>query len=59
MENKHLLKSKTFWVNALTAVTMYGGLLPANKYAVAGLGVANIILRLLTDTPVTVKSKAE
>lgn len=56
---KSIFVSKTFWVNALTAVgtlaANYGGLLPppALPYVVAATGIVNIALRLITKQPVT------
>ena len=58
---KSLLKSKTFGVNALAAVisvvTAISGLTifpPAyTPYFLAGLAIANILLRLATNKPIT------
>jgi hypothetical protein len=50
-EKKNLLKSKTFWLNALSLAAIYGELLPP-KYAATTVAVANIGMRLITDTPV-------
>lgn len=60
---KGLLKSKTFWVNALTAVvsvaTYFQGseILASNPEIVAligtGIGVVNVVLRLITKEPIT------
>lgn len=59
---KGLLKSKTFWVNALTAVVSIGTYLSNSELlannpelvAVAGtvIGVVNVVLRLLTKEPI-------
>lgn len=59
---KGLLRSKTFWVNALTAVISVGTyfanseLLVNNPEVVAGIGTAigvvNVILRLITKEPI-------
>jgi hypothetical protein len=58
---KGLLQSKTFWVNLITGGTLLlqtiGGMsiLPGNMvpYVGAGLAVMNILLRLVTDKPIT------
>ena len=62
--SKPLQKSKTFWVNL--AVVVIAGLtgmmgtdvIAANPellaYMTAGVGAINIVLRLLTDSPVSV-----
>lgn len=58
MKAKSILKSKTFWLNALTAVATYGGLLPqvpATMYALLG---ANVALRVITKGPVYVLQDA-
>jgi hypothetical protein len=53
--SKHLLKSRTFWVNALTAaVELSGalsGFLPSGTLVLI-TNVLNIALRLVTDTAV-------
>ena len=59
MEPKPIWQSKTFWVNALTLVaTVLGsitGILPpeAAPYIVGVQSVVNVILRFLTERPVT------
>ena len=53
---KNILKSKTFWVNALTLAGTVGGYLPT-KYAAPTLAIANIGLRLITSQPVSVLPK--
>jgi hypothetical protein len=64
METKSIFQSKTFWINAITAVagilTTIGGsdLIQQNPQA-AGvmaivIGVANVLLRLVTKQPVKV-----
>lgn len=67
MNGKPLVKSKTFWVNMLTAVagilTTLGGseLIQDNPKLVgifaAVIGVANVLLRLVTKEPVSVSGK--
>lgn len=60
MDTKPLWQSKTFWLHILTMAATYGGMasnvLPpqAAAIAVAVQGVAGIILRLVTDEPVTI-----
>lgn len=59
---KSLFASKTFWVNALTAVTVLAAtpqltdtLGPDTlKYLLLAQSVANVLLRLITTEPVTV-----
>lgn len=59
MEPKPIWQSRTFWVNALTlAATVLGtltGILPAEvaPYVAGALSVVNVVLRFLTDRPVT------
>jgi hypothetical protein len=53
MDTKHILASKTFWVNVVSLAATYSGYLPA-EYAAVVVPVANLILRLLTKQPVTV-----
>lgn len=60
---KGLLRSKTFWTNALAAVVSIAVYFQDSELLVdkpevvagigAGLGVLNIILRLLTKKPIT------
>lgn len=60
---KGILRSKTFWVNALMAAVSVGTyfqnseLLVSNPEVVAGIGTAigivNVILRLITKDPIT------
>lgn len=60
MFSKSLFTSKTFWVNLLTGIVTvageYSGIIPPAwaPYIAAAVGVANIVLRLLTNTPVHV-----
>ena len=59
---KGLLKSKTFWANAITGIVsvatffMNSELIASNPEIVAGLGAAvallNIVLRLVTKEPI-------
>jgi hypothetical protein len=57
---KSIFASKTFWVNALTlAATILGslsGVLPpeAAPYVAGVLSVVNIMLRVVTDSPVKI-----
>lgn len=63
MLGKGLLRSKTFWVNVLTAVVSVGTYLTNSELlsdnpelvAIGGtiIGVANVILRLVTKEPIT------
>lgn len=59
-QSKSLLASKTFWLHILTMIVTYGGLasnvLPpdAAKWALGIQSIVGIILRLVTDQPVTV-----
>lgn len=50
-----VLESKTMWVNGLTLLIGYSGVLPTNKYTVVGLAVVNLALRLLTNKPIEFK----
>ena len=64
---KSIFRSKTIWVNALTAIagiaaTLGGSELIADNPKVAGIaamitGVVNVLLRVVTKEPVTVKTK--
>lgn len=55
-DSKSIFKSKTFWLNLLGTVALLANhaapILPP-QYAPIVLGVANIINRFLTKTPVT------
>lgn len=64
---KHLFRSKTFWVNALSFVVAAGAAIPGSPLGplvaahpglaaglAAAVGVANILLRIITDQPVHV-----
>lgn len=63
METKSILNSKTFWINLLMAVAVIlpelvdlGFNIPA-KWSGLAIVVVNLILRLLTTTPVHIKKK--
>lgn len=51
---KSIFKSKTFWVNLLGGIAAVTGFIPANPYTLAAGAVANIILRMITNTAVSV-----
>jgi hypothetical protein len=55
--SKSLLQSKTFWTNVLLGAAQVSGYLPA-KYGVPIQTIANVVLRVLTDSPVTVLPQA-
>ena len=67
MNGKPIIKSKTFWVNLATAVagvlaTLGGSELIQDNPQVAGIfatviGVANVLLRLVTKEPVSITGK--
>jgi hypothetical protein len=58
VEGKSLLQSKTFWVNLVAGVVQFvdgfGGwnLIP-QPWGVVAQSIANIVLRVLTDKPIT------
>ena len=53
--NKPLWKSKTFWVNILTASADVMGVLPIPAgWSVPTLAILNVILRTISSTPVRV-----
>jgi hypothetical protein len=54
---KPIWKSKTFWVNLLLGAAQVSGYLPP-KYGVPVQTVSNVVLRVLTDSPVTVLPQA-
>lgn len=57
--SKNIFKSKTFWLNALTMVANFGGLLPVQpEVALYVVNGANIGLRLLTKGPTHVMNDA-
>lgn len=51
---KHILMSKTFWINLLGLLATIGGLLPP-RWGVPTLSIVNILLRLVSNQPVTIK----
>ncbi len=67
MNGKSMFRSKTFWINAITAVagvltTLGGSELIQDNPQVAGIaatviGVVNVILRLVTKEPVSIIAK--
>lgn len=58
-DSKPIWQSKTFWVNSLTlavtVLTYLSGVLPADAapWIAGGLSIANVVLRFLTEKPVT------
>ena len=57
--SKSLFASKTFWLNVLSAGLEVSQVLPIPAgYLTLGTNVANIALRLVTDTPVHVIAPA-
>ena len=50
--SKNILKSKTFWTNLLLGAAQVGGVLPS-KYGVPIQTIVNLVLRVVTDMPVT------
>lgn len=53
--SKSLFRSKIFWFNVLTATAGLLQVIPLPpEYTAVGVGVVNVILRLVTDTPVHV-----
>lgn len=52
MDAKSILTSKTFWFNIVTAALDLAKILPP-KYAVPVLFAGNILLRLVSNQPVT------
>lgn len=59
-------QSKTFWLNLVAIVVAVGyylldtpGIVPAQyvSYVVAGLGAANLVLRMVTNQPLTLTRK--
>lgn len=56
MDPKSLLKSKTFWFNVLSLAATYSGYLPP-QYAAVAVPLANLLLRYVTTSPVSVTGK--
>ena len=55
--SKSLFTSKIFWFNILTATAGLLQVIPLPpEYTTVGVGVVNVILRLVTDKPVHVVS---
>lgn len=52
MDSKHLFASKTFWANLAGLALTVSGVLP-QKWAVPTMAVANIVLRIISNQPVT------
>lgn len=58
-EGKSLVASKTFWVNVLTLAISAGGYLSGmvpphwQPWLAGGLAIANVLLRLITEQPIT------
>lgn len=61
METKNILKSKTFWFNLFAGLSEVTGLVPERlqPYFILVVTVGNIILRSMTDTPVTILPNKE
>ena len=51
---KSILKSKTFWFNLVAGAAAVLGAVPVTPWTAAGAAVANIILRAITNQPVSV-----
>lgn len=49
-DSKHLLLSKTFWLNVIGLALTVGEILP-QKWATPVMVVANVVNRLITDQP--------
>lgn len=62
-ETKSLWKSKTFWFNTISGVIGVVGQIqgflppPALPYVAAVVAVGNIVLRMITDQPVSISGK--
>jgi len=56
--SKNILKSKTFWLNAIGIAQLVSGVIPVDP-ATSGLILAglNIVNRKLTNSPVTILPK--
>lgn len=49
---KSLFKSKTFWLNVLGVGVHVAGIVPP-QYGVPALAILNVLIRLLTEQPIT------
>lgn len=65
-EAKMWYTSKVFWLNLVAIVVAVGyylmdtpGIVPATyvTYVAAGLGAANLVLRMVTNQPITLRGK--
>jgi len=52
MDGKGLLTSKIFWANVVSLAAVVAGYLPP-QYAAVILPVLNVMLRIVTDKPIT------
>lgn len=52
---KSIFASRVFWFNAVTAAVAFLGYLPQTPYTLYAILAANIALRFLTTTAVTLK----
>lgn len=55
--SKSIFASKTLWINIVGIVVAIAQVLPP-KYSVPAIGIANIINRLFTDTPVHILDRS-
>jgi hypothetical protein len=53
---KSIFKSKTFWVNVLGGVGTFTGYLPQTPTTLYIMMAANLVLRVITNGPVSVLS---
>lgn len=56
MDIKSIFQSKTFWVNVLILVLTVADVMPV-KWAMYITPIANVLLRMLTNQPVTLTGK--
>ena len=56
MDPKTILYSRTFWFNVVSLAATVAGYLPPDKAAIV-LPVANVLLRLVTSSPVSLTGK--
>lgn len=54
MNTKSIFSSRVFWFNAVTAAVAFLGYLPQTPYTLYAILAANIALRFLTTTAVTI-----